>query len=416
MNQNIKSFFEERKANWLKARVKTSMSDEEQGNLVAGANEKFSLTTWLPDAAKRAAWLSIVSHPGKFSHPSAKTTSIIAASKPKLDGYLRSGNVEYELDVLGNAAAMDVYKFLSLTLEDGETVLQHLERNSPEIQSLLAVQTVSYESLREGFMSVKQADSENKTDQLVKQVYFPFGGTYHLLSLMTPSGLLTKLKAKIDNMRFSEATQQAKENRKRNEHHDNGYDDFLELTVTAYGGTKPQNISVLNNQNAGLAYLLLSIPPALYHRQIRLPTSNFFRNSLRLRQFQESFQTLDRLIKSGINNKPIRDGIHNTLKYLIDQVMQRVFQIRATATGWSEAEHYRNLPLAQCIWLDDIKLEQRQNHEDWLKEVAAAFAKWLLDSYEYLHKDTQVKLSDDELLEVKKLISEALDSDKEFFK
>lgn len=416
MSQGIKSFLEERKANWLKARVKASMSDEEQENLVVEANEKFSPATWLPDAAKRAAWLSIVSHPGKFSHPSAKTTSIIAIGKPGQDGYLRSGNVEYELDVLGNAAAMDVYKFLSLTMEDGESVLQHLERDSPEIQALLAIQIVSYESLREGFMTVKQVDGENKTDQLVKQVYFPVDDAYHLLSLITSSGLLTKLKAKIDNMRFSEATQQAKENRKRNEHHDNGYDDLLELTVTAYGGTKPQNISVLNNQNAGLAYLLPSIPPTLHQRQVRLPASNFFRNSLRLRQFQESFQVLDRLIRSGVNNKPIRDGIHNTLKFLIDQVMQRVFQIRATATGWSEAEHYRNLPLAQRIWLDDAKLEQRKIHDDWLKEITTAFAKWLLDSYEYLHKDTQVKLSDDELLEVKKLISAVLDSDKEFFK
>ncbi|GKS68080.1 type I-F CRISPR-associated protein Csy1 [Nitrosomonas sp. PY1] len=416
MSQDINSFLEERKVNWLKARVKASMSDEEQENLVAEANEKFFPATWLPDAAKRAAWLSIVSHPGKFSHPSAKTTSIIAIGKPRHDGYLRSGNVEYELDVLGNAAAMDVYKFLSLTMEDGETVLQHLERDSPEIRTLLTMQTVSYESLKEGFMTIKQTDGENKTDQLVKQVYFPVDDAYHLLSLMTPSGLLTKLKAKIDTMRFSEKTQQAREHRKKNEHHEHGFEDLLELTVTAYGGTKPQNISVLNNQNAGLAYLLPSIPPNLHQRQIRLPTSNFFRNSLWPRQFQESFQTLDRLIKSGINNKPIRDGIHNTLKFLIDQVMQRVFQIRAIATGWSEAEHYRNLPLAQRIWLDDAKLEQRQNHDDWLKEVAAAFAKWLLDSYEYLHKDTQVKLSDDELLEVKKLISEALNSDKEFFK
>ena len=416
MSQYIKSFFEERKTNWLKARVKTSMSDEEQDNLVAEANEKFSPATWLPDAAKRAAWLSIVSHPGKFSHPSAKTTSIIATGKPRHDGYLRSGNVEYELDVFGNAAAMDVYKFLTLPMEDGQTVLQHLERDSAEIKALLSVSTAGYENLKESFIAVKQIDNENKTDQLVKQVYFPVDERYHLLSLLTPSGLLTKLKAQIDAMRFSEITQQAREFRKKNEYHEHGYEDLLELTVTAYGGTKPQNISVLNNQNAGLAYLLPSMPPTLHQRQVQLPTSNFFRNSLRLRQFQESFQTLDRLIKSGINNKPIRDGIHNTLKFLIDQVMQRVFQIRATATGWSEAEHYRNLPLSQRIWLDDAKLEQRQNHDDWLKEVTTAFAKWLLNSYEYLHKDTQVKLGDDELLEVKKLISEALDSDKEFFK
>ena len=162
MNQNIKSFFEERKANWLKARVKTSMSDEEQGSLIVEANEKFSLTTWLPDAAKRAAWLSIVSHPGKFSHPSAKTTSIIATGKPGHDGYLRSGNVEYELDVFGNAAAMDVYKFLTLPMGDGQTVLQHLERDSAEIQALLSVSTASYENLKEGFIAVKQINNENK--------------------------------------------------------------------------------------------------------------------------------------------------------------------------------------------------------------------------------------------------------------
>lgn len=416
MRQDIKLFFEERKTNWLKTRIKTSMSDEEQGCLVVEANEKFSPATWLPDAAKRAAWLSIVSHPGKFSHPSAKTTSIIATGKPEQDGYLRSGNVEYELDVFGNAAAMDVYKFLTLPMGDGQTVLQHLERDSAEIQSLLSVSTASYENLKEGFLAVKQIDNENKTDQLVKQVYFPVEERYHLLSLLTPSGVLTKLKTQIDAMRFSEITQQAREFRKKNEYHEHGFEDLLGLTVTGYGGTKPQNISVLNNKNAGLAYLLPSIPPTLQQRQIRLPTNSFFRNSLRSRQFQESFQILDRLINSGINNKPIRDGIHNTLKFLIDQVMEQAFQIRAIGSGWSETEHYQNLPLAQRIWLDDAKVELRQNQDNWLKEVTTAFARWLLDSYEYLHKDTFIKLSDDELREVKKIVEESLHSDKEFFK
>lgn len=206
---------------------------------------------------------------------------------------------------------------------------------------------------------------------------------------------------------------------KNNKFEPNGYDEIYNLTEVGFSHnefTKMGNVSYLNVRNKGIAYLLPSIPPALHHRQIRLPTSNFFRNSLRLRQFQESFQTLDRLIKSGINNKPIRDGIHNTLKFLIDQVMQRAFQIRATGSGWSRAEHYRNLPLAQRIWLDDAELEHRRNQDDWLKEVAAAFAIWLLDSYEYLHKDTHIKLSDEELREVKKLVVEALDSDKEFFK
>jgi CRISPR-associated protein Csy1 len=36
---------------------------------------------------------------------------------------------------------------------------------------------------------------------------------------------------------------------------------ILNLTKIGYGGTKPQNISVLNNQNGGIAYLLSSMPP-----------------------------------------------------------------------------------------------------------------------------------------------------------
>src|SRR5690606_40850715 len=57
------------------------------------AHDKFSLQEWLPDAAKRVAQLSMVSHPSKFSHPSAKTSSVIAQAKYKADGYWRSGQI-----------------------------------------------------------------------------------------------------------------------------------------------------------------------------------------------------------------------------------------------------------------------------------------------------------------------------------
>ncbi|MEC4748223.1 type I-F CRISPR-associated protein Csy1 [Methylomicrobium sp. Wu6] len=416
MNPNISAFFAERKATWLKTRMKASLTADEQSALNDEAENKFSRAIWLPDAAKRASWLSIVSHPSKFSHPSAKTTSIIANGRAANDGYLRTGNVDYELDVFGNAAAMDVYKFLMLPMDDGQTVLQHLERDSAEIRALLSVPTASYESLKQGLISIKQSDFVNKTDQLVKQVYFPVDDSYHLLSLLTPSGLLTKLKTHIDALRFSETTKQAKESRRKNEHHEQGYDDVLDLTITGYGGTQPQNVSVLNSQNAGRAYLLPSTPPPLQKRQIRLPTRNFFRNTLRLRQFEDSFQTMDRLIRSGVNNIHVREGIRNTLKYLIDQVLQQAFQIRATGPGWSEKEHYRSLPSAQRIWLDDALLEQRQNQGEWLDEITLNFANWILNSHEYLHKETRVKLGDDELREVRSIVELAVGSDKEFFK
>jgi len=391
MNQNISDFFAERKAAWLKAKLKPSLAADDQAQLQKEANEKFALANWLPDAARRAGQLTMVSHPSKFSHPSAKTSSVIAKSRQADDGYLRSGNVDYELDVFGNAAAMDVYKFLSLLMGDGKTVLTHLEEDSAAIKSIFTLPTASYESLKQGLTSIKQLDDSNTTDRLVKQVYFPVGDDYHLLSLLTPSGLLTQVKSRIDAIRFSEQTKQAKDCRKKNEYDATGYDDLFDLTITAFGGTQPQNVSVLNSQNAGRAYLLASVPPTIKQRQIRLPTRNFFRNSLGVRLFKDYFQPLDKLIRTGVNNVHVREGIQNCLKYIIDQVLQRAFRVRAYGTGWSSTEHYQSLPLAQRIWLDDAYIGQRENQDDWLEDVVGSFTRWILDTYEYLFKETYIK-------------------------
>jgi CRISPR-associated protein Csy1 len=416
MNQNISEFFAERRTAWLKAKLKPSLTDEEQALFQQEANEKFALANWLPDAARRATQLTMVSHPSKFSHPSAKTSSVIARSYQANDGYLRSGNVDYELDVFGNAAAMDVYKFLSLTMDDGKTILTHLEEGSTAIKSLFTLPTADYESLKQGLISIKQLDDSEKTDHLVKQVYFPVGDDYHLLSLLTPSGLLTQVKNRIDSIRFSDETKQAKECRKKNEHHATGYDDVFDLTITAFGGTQPQNVSVLNSQNAGRAYLLASIPPTLKQRQIRLPTHDFFRNSLRTKSFKDAFQMLDKLIQTNVNNVHVREDIRNNLKHIIDQVLQRAFSVRASEPGWSNTKHYQSLSLAQRIWLDDVNLEQRESQTNWLEDVISDFSRWILDSYEYLFKDTYIKLSDYELREIRSMVKQAISSDQEFFK
>ncbi|BBL58353.1 type I-F CRISPR-associated protein Csy1 [Methylomonas koyamae] len=417
MHESITTFFAERKATWLKAKLKATDDPDKQTAIQQEAEDKFSLPTWLPDAARRAAWLSMSSHPGKFSHPSAKTSSVIAQGQQANDGYLRTGNVVYELDVSAKtAAAMDVYTFLNLPLDDGQTLLQHLERDSDQAKRLLNVPTASYDSLRSGFLAVKQSDVVTRTDGLVKQVYFPVDADYHLLSILTPSGILAQTKNRIDTMRFSEATKQSKDSRRKNDHHADGFDDMLGLTVTVYGGANKQNISLLNVQNAGRAYLLSSVPPIFEQRQVRLPTRHFFRNSLSARRFQDNFQTLDRLMRSGVNNIHVRDGIRNTLKYLIDSVLRLAFAIRATGPGWSQAEHYRELPLAQRIWLDDVYLEQREQSEAWLDEVAGDFARWIIRTYEYLCKDCRTKLGDDEFHALAALAEQAVAADQEFFK
>ena len=184
----------------------------------------------------------------------------------------------------------------------------------------------------------------------------------------------------------------------------------------AFGGTQPQNVSVLNSQNAGRAYLLSSCPPVLTRRQVRLPTTHFFKNSLYAKSFKDGFQSLDKLIKVDINNREIRQAIQNTLKYIIEQVLHQVFTIRQYPLGWSKSDHYQQLPHAQRIWLDNSYQEQRENQADWLEEIVREFANWILDTYDYLCKDTSTKLSDDELREVRSLVRQVIQKDQEFLK
>ena len=416
MTENIQTFLNERKELWLKDRVKKAENDVERAELQQQADDRFSLKEWLPDAAKRVSQLSMVSHPSKFSHPSAKTSSVIAQVKSAQDGYLRSGNVHYPLDVFGNAAAMDVYKFLSLNLAEDYTVLTGFEHDHEDLKSLIEKSSLNFTSLKQAFLVIKNDDTSSKTDHLVKQVYFPIADTeYHLLSILTPSGLIARLKLAIDQLRFSEATKEAKEKRKKNEHDAIGYADIFDLTVTAYGGTQPQNVSVLNSQNAGRAYLLSSCPPILEKRTVRLPSIDFFAQCLYRKNYQDSFLQLHKFMQLDLNNIDIRTAIRNLIQFVIDQVLLKGFKIRDYyPEGWSQQEYYASLPKLQRVWLDSMYIEQRENDSEWRNELSEDIARWILRSYEKVISESEM-LGTAEINDVKQRVEESLRQAKEFF-
>lgn len=416
MIENIQTFLNERKEFWLKDRVKKAENDTVIAELQQQANDKFSLNEWLPDAAKRVSQLSMVSHPSKFSHPSAKTSSVIAQVKSAQDGYLRSGNVNYPLDVFGNAAAMDVYKFLSLNLTEDSTVLTGFEQDNQDLKNLIEKSSLDFKSLKKAFLVIKNDDASSKTDYLVKQIYFPIAeNEYHLLSILTPSGLITKIKQTIDQLRFSDVTKEAKEKRKKNEHDAEGYADIFDLTVTAYGGTQPQNVSVLNSQNAGRAYLLSSCPPILEKRAVRLPKTDFFAQCLYRKNFQDSFIQLHQFMQLDLNNIDIRTAIRNIIQFVIDQVLLQGFKIQEYyPEGWSKQDYYASLPKLQRVWLDPIYAEQRERDSEWRNELSEDIARWILRSYENVIHDAY-KLGTGELNNVKQRVEESLQQAKEFF-
>ncbi|MEY1089481.1 type I-F CRISPR-associated protein Csy1 [Morganella morganii] len=209
---------------------------------------EFSRLQWLSDAAGRAKQLSLTTHPFAFTHPCArrnrygKAGAVLAAVKKKNDGFLRSGNVAVPPDAEGNAPALEIYMFLMLKMQDGKTLLTHLCEESETAKKILGSE--NYRELRAGFLQIFSGEEIPVTNSKIKQVFFPVpdkecNPDYHLLSVLTPSGLLFELYRRLGKSAIFPG----------------------HLVVIHIGGSKPQNISALNMQNKGKACLLLSVPP-----------------------------------------------------------------------------------------------------------------------------------------------------------
>ena len=409
----IQSFLDERKDAWLKNKITSNSSGGEKTELEREASDKFALASWLPSAAKRAKQLQIVSHPGKFSHSGAKISSVIApADNRRADGFLRTGNVVAELDVLGNAAAMDVYKFLNIKLADNQTILSHLEQKTPTIEKQLTIPDLTFEEVEEGLLAIKESDgTSTKTDERIKQVYFPIkDDSYHLLSVLSPSNLMFKLKERINLMRFSGEAKMAREAKKNNKYHQNGYSEVFNLGVIGFGGTQPQNISVLNNQNGGTSYLLLSIPPELESRSIQPPRADFFSDTLWAKAYQDDFQELQKLLGGDRNNIHIRNKRDWIVKNIIYQIVDRVWMVRRLDAGWSDSDHYTSLPHDQKVWLDQQYKDFRDEDSGWLQSIKRELAHWFLRVSKELVTDKELNLGDKQLPYFQSVIDECEES------
>lgn len=408
----IAAFFAERKEAWLKKNISAAMSDAEVLEKQQECEQNFLLDNWLPDAAKRAGQISVASHPCTFSHPSARknkngyVSSIIAKNKPRIDGFLRSGNVSVEPDALGNAAALDVYKFLSLEMSDQRSLLVHIEQESELARQLLDIPSCEYQALRDGFLKMVDSDQASVSSSKIKQVYFPIAdGEYHLLSLLTHSGHLFELRKRLDALRFGDAVKEARECKKTNHFHPAGYQDIFGLTTIGFGGTKPQNISVLNNQNAGKAHLLASIPPELTPRDIRLPRTDFFKESFTAWQAKEVLESLHRLFQTDYNNVNLRDGRDYRIQQYVDLVIEKMWQVRLFLEAYS-GELSSALPLEQKIWLYPEFADLRHQEDEWLDKIIRHIARGLINHYSRSKVlANPVTLADQELLAIEKVVA-----------
>jgi CRISPR-associated protein Csy1 len=407
----ITEFFDNRQEAWLKKNIKASMEAFEVNKLHAECVEHFSLNEWLPNAAKRAGQISMASHPCTFSHPSARknkngyVSSVMAQSELAMDGYFRTGNVGVDIDALGNAAALDVYKFLTLKLSDGQSLLVHIKQETELSKNLLQINNSSYQELREGFLEMVGSSGEGVTSSKIKQIFFPVDKDYHQLSLLSNSGLVYLLRSRIDGIRFSDKTKELRDQKRKNEFSEQVFSEIYNLTTIGYGGTKPQNISVMNSQNGGKAHLLQSLPPGIDSRNAHFPKTNFFTESLRYYDCRDIFHALHRILKTDYNNINIREGRDYRLQEVVDRIIEKMWVIRSASSEQYHAERSQ-LKKHQEIWLCDEFIQEREESDKWLDTLCKEVSQWVLRSYEKVMGRQAIKLGEAERIKIAEIVAQ----------
>lgn len=166
------------------------------------------------------------------------------------------------------------------------------------------------------------------------------------------------------------------------------------LTKIRFGGAHPKNISVLNQEHNGEAYLLPSLPPNMTEfKEEHLPKRDFFRECLRAQWFRSNFESVHDFLaalNAGIDAAEDKEGL-DSLNWLIDQVINISWRLRKSHKNWASKPEYSKLPEHQKICLDDARADERS--EEMARAFLKDFSAWFFKSaYSF-----GIKISDESL-------------------
>lgn len=355
---------------------------------------------WVEDAARRVTQIQAVTHSLKPIHPDARGTNLYVepASLPALQELgSHALGPSFAGDVVGNAAALDVYKFLKLEV-DGTSLLAALLAQDEGALQALHDDSEQAAGLRDAFVGLTQPRAGGPSSHTrAKQLYWLTGGDacadedYALLAPLFATSLAHAAHAQVQEDRFGDANKAARQARRERKAHGGVFHDYPGLAVQKMGGTKPQNISQLNSERGGVNYLLASLPPVWRSSEIRLPvhtTSVFDKMFIARPEVRRAVRELRAFLATDpAPNLPTRDKRESLFDALIDEMVSLAGEVQqALAAGWSrDAERFGQLVREEQLWLDPLRAELREEADfarewlwmDWPAEVGKRFANWL---------------------------------------
>lgn len=373
---------------------------------------KYDYSAWLADAARRVGQIQAVTHVLKATHPDARGSSLHVAPS-RLPQHAEIGShllgTDYAQDVVGNAAALDVFKLLKLDV-DGRRLLDWMQAGDPDLLAALSDDAEQAKTWMKAFSSLIREEAQLSSHPMAKQLFWLTGddpqndAQYHLLQPMFSSSLAHAVHADIQDVRFGEANKETRQAWRDKKPADAIYRDYRSLVARKLGGTKPQNISQLNSERGGVNYLLASLPPPAWKPRAGM-------NLLKLESvFDEKrgafnryggVQELLRALASFLKKNPDPNKETREQRETIEQAIGQELAMFGVAVrgsfspGWTRDEACQ-LPLCEQLWLDPERTELPERddpehphwHEDdlafndayvfgeWADEVASQFGLW----------------------------------------
>lgn len=391
---------------------------------------QYERETWLADAAKRASQIQLVTHAIKFTHPSARGTSFyFDSSGHKPDSLIGTHTIAHQLydDVVGNAAALDVYKFLKLKYQD----ISLLDRIKNEEEIILKAFSDNIELAQEwcnAFKNIFSIPDKPVTHTFSKQIYFPVNEKnyeYHLLVPLFPTSLVHAVYNKIQEERFGENSKTARQAAKNNKSlpEITSYSEYPDLVTQNFGGSKPQNISQLNSERGGKHSLLPSCPPIWRSKPVRAPlgvNTLFGKWLINRKGMKNKINTLMKFLK--INKENNNKYIRNTREILVREIFDEVFQcakaIHTLEAGWSMDDRCK-LDNMEIFWLDpkretiDEDFAKDRNTIAWEDQISIRLSNWF--NYEVL-KEKGFNVGDSEYYEWRKEFNGLLEDEMRQFR
>ncbi|WGE69664.1 type I-F CRISPR-associated protein Csy1 [Actinobacillus equuli subsp. haemolyticus] len=365
---------------------------------ISKSEEKYRFDTWIhiatTDMIKQPKFGT---HISKGIHPYSKGNNINFQSNLKFPSTLAGSQSvgQLVLDANGNAAeipiARELVEFFEIMIDEvnKRTLKDLLLTDEPcldgcfsDDHSLSAQYKIAFQMALKGNLNSPETHERNKQVLWVNSSSAIEDNHYTCLIPLYPSSFTHAIYNKLNQARFSEENKQARENRYKNKAQ-NPYISIPHLAVTKLGGTKSQNVGLLNYKQSGRNYLLPSLPPIFIKSELRLTgTQDTIFNDRLAYVCRAGLYQLYQAVTDSRKNYIVRVPRAEAVNLIVQMVLQQAYKLQKRTAGWS-----RDYQLAWCekYWLDPQRAKlngEEQFHsaltqQDWISEVEQRFAAWL---------------------------------------